>query len=232
MTAHSASEFPSSEFPSSASTLRPLTVVDLDGTLIAGNSFTRFTIWMIRRALRRGDLATAAAIGAVVLRRKARFCSHAVAKEIIMRLADRKLDTGDYSAFAATLIPLVRPTVRSRLDEVRAQGHLLCLATAAPWQYAAPLAALLDMDEVLATYPPKGERGIVECRGEVKQRRVQALCNRLKLRPARTLTDHHDDLPLLIWTASSGGENILVAPTASTRMIAGAAGIPFQTLPL
>ncbi len=220
------------QVPTQSSDLRPLTVIDLDGTLIAGNSFTRFTLWMIRRAIRHGDASTFAKIGSVILRRKMRLCTHANAKEIIMRIADRKLDVGDYHAFAATFVPLVRPSVRAILSEARTQGHLLCLATAAPWQYAAPLAALLDMDEVLATYPPKGERGIVECRGEVKQRRVQALCNRLKLRPARTLTDHHDDLPLLIWTASSGGENILVAPTASTRMIAGAAGIPFQTLPL
>lgn len=211
-------------------TLQPLTVVDLDGTLIAGNSFTRFTIWLIRRALRRGDLATAAAVAATVLRRKARLCSHAAAKARIMCIADSRLHPEDYSAFAATLLPLVRAGVRTRLEEAQAHGHAVCLATAAPWQYAAPLGAMLGMDEVVATYPPQGVGPMIECRGEVKQRRIQALCSRLRLRPALTFTDHHDDLPLLIWTAASGGRNILVSPGASTRMIAGGAGVPFDLL--
>lgn len=213
-----------------ASSPRPLTIVDLDGTLIAGNSFTRFVVWMLRRALRRGDLATAASLATTVLRRKARLCTHATAKEAIMRMADRRLAEGDYEAFSATLLTTVRPEVRARLDEARRQGHALCLATAAPWQYAAPLGARLGMDEVVATYPPKEGGGIVECRGEVKQRRVQALCSRKGYVPAQTLTDHHDDLPLLIWTAASGGGNVLVAPRASTRMIVGTAGVPFSLL--
>ncbi len=210
--------------------LRPLTVVDLDGTLIAGNSFTRFTLWVLRRAMRRVDLSTAIALGGIVLRRKARLSSHAAAKEAIMRLAGKRLDDGDYRDFAATLVPLVRPEVRVRLEEARANGHALCLATAAPWQYASPLGGLLGMDEVVATYPPREGGGMVECRGEVKKRRVQALCTRQRYRPAQTLTDHYDDLPLLIWTAASGGRNLLVAPSPSTRLIAGTAGVPFTLL--
>ncbi len=208
----------------------PAIIIDLDGTLLNGNSFTRFTVWLMKKSLRRVRPDAIFPLLWNVALRKARLRSHAETKRGVMRAAERILKEKDYEDFIRSISTMLRPEVTFLISQARKRSLPICLATAAPKEYSVVLARLLGMDAAVATpLPPKGEK-MKECRGDVKRQMVEELCHLRGWQPAVTLTDHHDDIPLMLWTASCGGRNVLIEPSEATRDKVSKAGIPTLSL--
>jgi phosphoserine phosphatase len=100
---------------------------------------------------------------------------------------------------SALLRRRVRPAFEPVLQQIAAGEIDAVLATAAAAEYARPLGLLLGFRDVLATpcrLPPDGALN----HGAEKLRRVQEFlaCRQWAERPRVLLTDHIDDLPLLL----------------------------------
>ena len=104
----------------------------------------------------------------------------------------------------------LRPGAVSAIEQHRAAGHLLVLATASFDIYSRMLAARLGFDDVVCTIAERDEHGRLtgrivgrNCYGQEKLRRIRELLEGSSDRwNAIVYTDHHSDLPLLEWADS------------------------------
>lgn len=191
-------------------------VIDLDGTWCRRNTFTLFVARMMRQALRHP--AELLRITGIVSLRKMRLMSHAEAKRRLVKIASRMMTAGDLDAFASRITEFANPGVEAFADAFRRRGGTLILATAAPEIYVQPLARMAGFDYVMAS----SAKTTAEMRGERKLRAVVSLLDHTGLSLEAVLTDHYDDLPLLI---ACKGRRILVSPSQMTRMQCSLAGL-------
>lgn len=195
-----------------------MVVVDLDGTLIKANSFVLFYRFLFSATLRRWRLLDTGRICAWALLRRMRLISHRRFKWEIMKVADAVLLDGDYNIFAEELINFINP----RVGEYVSAHKDVVLATAASVEYASELARHLGIRYCVATERPPSLRfkDYVECRGSEKVRRVSEALPDCRITEA--ITDHMDDLPLLL---AAYGKQVLVNPASSTLAAATEAGL-------
>lgn len=185
-------------------------VVDLDGTLVDTNTFSRFTLALIRKP------KMAMSVAMTALGRKIRLYSHADAKQRILRLADAKTDSRFIDHFVEqTVQNHLRDSVYSLALQEQKKGSLILLATAAPEMYASVLARYTGLDGFLAT-PTGGP----ENKGEVKARRVKQWLEENDASLEAVITDHADDLPLMQLAADHDAGIWLVHPSERTRLLA------------
>lgn len=178
------------------------TIIDLDGTLIDGNSFTMYVKYCVTHMT-----ISSVRILFVVLLRKLRVISHFMAKRRIMHITARRLTDAQLSRFLARLNKHVRPMFSEML---RRKNGTYYLATAAPHEYAEPFARMLGFDAVVSTDCESG----CECRGEEKVSRLLEL-GFLFDENVTLYTDHEDDRPLMeanakgvTWIVGKRGEVI------------------------
>lgn len=200
--------------------IKPLTVVDFDGTLLRGNSLHIFAVCSLRDALRHGRLAQAAKVTGWLTLRRLRLCGHRRMKWAVNGA------TAITSSFKADFVHKIHSSLNTRVkaltDERRNQGQTVLLATAAadlyvPWIWDGPYVATRTADNPTHT----------ECRGEEKLKAVMAYAVDNGLTPTTVITDHHDDLALL---KAPFAERILVSPSAKTLRTIKDAGITIDTL--
>lgn len=183
-------------------------VCDLDGTLVNTNTFNHFTLFLMRHP------SMTLPVIWITLRRKLRLISHSRAKQDLLHLSARKLQTEEYRIFAESVTKrYVRRSVLDLVNGEKKEGKLVLLATAAPQVYADAMCELTGMDGCVAT-PTDGE----ENRNEEKVRRVKEwlLANDSTL--GAVITDHWDDLPLMRFAASVKCPIWLVKPSDDTLM--------------
>lgn len=201
-------------------------VVDLDGTLMRCNTFSRFTLWLLLRLLACARFGAATRVAATVARRKARRVSHAEAKHGIMEVARRELRTADWARFAASLRGQISKDVIGMVERYKtAPGSgepMVILATAAPQEYAVAVGKLAGADAVIATQWVPDVEAYRECRVEEKLRRVRQFVENRGVEVVAVLTDHHDDLPLLRHYKARG---MLVHPSRETLKCVAASGV-------
>lgn len=192
--------------------------VDLDGTLLHGNSFTMFTAFLLRTSLSRGKIATAARLCGWSGLRKLKFITHRRLKWHVMKIADSLLSEDDYAVFAGHLSQRVNSQVAAYISG----KEDVLLATAASEEYVAPFAQAMGIKKYVATRRPVSGRfaDYVECRGEIKVRRAKAASAGGAIDEA--LTDHTDDMPLLMAATS---RRILVNPSPTTYAAVSMAGL-------
>lgn len=133
---------------------------------------------------------------------------------------DRARDAGRLAA--ETLIDLVQPYAKVLIDEHRAEGRLLVLATTTPYDLVKPLADLLGLDAVIATR--YGERDGVYTGGidgefvwgHGKYRAVKewADANAVSLAESYAYSDSYYDVPLL----NAVGHPFVVNPDPRMRL--------------
>lgn len=190
-------------------------VVDLDGTLVAGNTLHIFARCALRDAFRRHRIGDALAIAGLAGMRMLRLCTHRTMKFGILRhsaITDSlRID------FVARVESSRRRSVAAELKRLEAEGCRLLLATAAadvyvPWIWNG---------DYLAT-PVAGNDGHRELRGPAKLAAVQRWCSEQNADIYAVITDHADDLPLL---ASNEPVKILVDPSPSTFAAVALAGV-------
>lgn len=187
--------------------ITPLMVVDLDGTLLRGNSLHVFAACLLRDSLRHLRLANAAKVAGWCILRGLRLCSHPSMKwGIINATADTDTLRAD---FAGRISAMLNPQVKNLIDYRREQGYAILLATAAadiyvPLIWDGPYVATRTADNPTHT----------ECRGSQKLDAVTAYATKNQLRLDTIVTDHHDDMALL---KAPFAERILVNPSQQTR---------------
>lgn len=169
---------------------RPLLVVDLDGTLIAGNSLHIYIRCAMRQMARRGRLDLLARTAALLGLRKVKAISHARMKFGILGLVrpDERLLTD----FRRRVEAIRREDVAMLIDDYKKKGYAVLLATAAADTY---VPAIWPGDYVATDMADPAR---IECRGEEKLRRVEAYARAGGLRLAAAITDEPaaDDAPL------------------------------------
>lgn len=169
---------------------RPLLVVDLDGTLIAGNSLHIYIRCAMRQMARRGRLDLLARTAALLGLRKVKAISHARMKFGILGLVrpDERLLTD----FRRRVEAIRREDVAMLIYDYKKKGYAVLLASAAADTY---IPAIWPGDFVATDMSDPAHR---ECRGEEKLRRVEAYARAGGLRLAAAITDEPaaDDAPL------------------------------------
>jgi phosphoserine phosphatase len=186
------------------STVDPVWLFDLDGTLLEVNSFPLWVSQLLAGELphlkRSARLYLSLRCAAALAERKLLRQSHVRFKRRLQRLW--KAAGADESAAAAPLVERllrhVRPSFEALLADVAAGRVDALLTTAAAAEYALPLARRLGFRDVIAT-PAGGRDDELDNVGEVKRDRTLAyLAARGWVnRPRIFFTDHGDDLPLI-----------------------------------
>lgn len=200
----------------------PLAVVDLDGTLLKGNSLRRFIPFLLRHLQsQRQFLATFKLLTLMALR-SVRIISHRRMKHPIHRHAER-MTREDMAQFISLLLGDIDMQL---LDSLRASGSRLLLATAAPYPYSRPLAEVLGFDGCIATHYTPRLSDYEECRGERKAKMALDFARHNQLEATMVVTDHSDDLPLL---RLDNIKRLLVNPSEKLTTALKTENLPFDT---
>lgn len=181
-------------------------VFDLDGTVLAVNSFPLWVMRMLRGRFPRLALWRRAAVSFQTARalaaRKAGMISHETLKWRLQRLW-QDAARGDAGAaereLVCHLVDFVRPELTSVLSAV-ADGRIeAVLATAAAADYAEGLGRMLGFRHILAT-PRQREEGSPSTVGVRKRDAVLHFLEKKGWadRPIVFFTDHAEDLPLIL----------------------------------
>lgn len=133
-----------------------IVAVDLDGTLLRGNSWQYFSRMLLRTALRRRPLS-GLWLGVLALLRKCCLITHKSVKYRYM-LASRILTPDERKDFARLMSALFNPDVTEILSHERQNGALILLATAAAGEYGALIAREAGIEDVIMT--PEARRGV------------------------------------------------------------------------
>lgn len=194
---------------------RKIVIVDLDGTLVDGNTLHLY----LKSALLTAPFGIRARIAGLLVLRRLRIISHVAMKFGALRRikpTDRLNDR-----FVKNVKRKMRSNVTRLLEDYRQEGCTVLLATAAPDIYI----PLIWTEEFLATKTDGNEQKD-EMRGETKAAAVSNFMHRGDTIHA-VITDHHDDLPLLRLEAQS---RFLVSPSRRTVALANAEGIKYTIL--
>lgn len=174
---------------------RPTVIIDLDGTLVPFNTFTRFVKTMARVMPLRFP-----AIALTVAARKLRLISHARAKQRLLAIAthmpDRAIDE-----FTSMLSRNLNPEVAAFISP----ANLTIIATAAPQLYVKPLSRLLQVDGYTAT-----SSGGPENAGQQKLKSLIDMGVTFSSTTTVITDDTRADAPLL--EANAAGRNIICQP--------------------
>lgn len=186
-------------------------VVDLDGTLIQGNSMKLFCRWSVCQMLARGRIATAILMLWWISARLLRLTSHAHMKQAFLKICEGKFSDKDiYRFLEQNLNSIINGQV---LDMAYKSRCIMVLATAAPALYAEPFGRSLGFDHVLATKYSKTD--FTENIGEKKLESVNRLLSKIGAEMVIVITDHADDAPLL---RANRGQNYLVKHNVVTKL--------------
>lgn len=211
--------------------MRKALAIDLDGTLLATNSFQDYLSFCGHAAVHAFRLDIAFSILLWVSLRKLRFIRHSTMKRhLLTRTATFMQRKERLDLFIEHELISVNRRVLQHMEQYRNRGHLLVLTTAAPGIYAHAIAENLHIDLCCATALPS-EVVIGQWRENVGDNKVDALRRLLQVHKAEldvVITDHYDDLPLLNYNE---GSNFVVAPSSKTQqMLVKHCKRPYQIL--
>lgn len=190
--------------------------IDLDGTLIKGNSMKVFMKWLSLRLVlnRRPDMAIIAMWWMFL--RVARLATHTRMKWNLTGIAKRVLASADWEQIADRILRRINPEVDVFVKSRKEKGEEICIATAAPAEYAEIIARKYGAKYVLATEYAPNISDYYENKGDRKLNAIRNLIDREGLALSAFLTDHHDDLPTMKFFP---GKTILVNPSPLTRRL-------------
>lgn len=175
-----------------------LAVIDLDGTLVYGNTFRIYFRLGLQQLLASGRILSAMAVSSMTLLRALRLISHKKLKFFAFRRF--KVSKADFVSKVK-----FNDKVLSLISQFEQDGIKVLLATAAadvyvPWIWHGDYIAT-DLNS------------ITEMRGNHKLNAVQHFMKENNLSLYAVVTDHHDDLPLL---QAGAQRNILISPSSET----------------
>ena len=198
-------------------------MVDLDGTLLRGNSMKRLMRWLPKALWNERHAAEALlAIGWISIR-GVRLVSHRRMKWHLGAIARRTLAPSNWNRFAKEeLLPIVNIEVAAHIEALKEKGAAVCVASAAMSEYVEPLCNILGYAHALSTAHTNRFDDYAELRGNHKLLAINELLAAGNYTLIRFLTDHSDDLP----TATAyPEETILVNPSGKSAALFAKAGI-------
>lgn len=190
-------------------------VVDLDGTLLAINTFKSYIGFVGKLACQKGRLDIAFILTFWVGLRKCRWITHERMKYHILKCSEHFMNKNRLDRFVDTIMPFLNKKVYENALAYRRQDYWLCLSTAAPVNYASLIAQRLSLDSVCAT-PIPSRTGLKTWKENVKEVKCKNTLQHLSLHALQLnvlMTDHYDDMPLLMVPKEV---NLLVHPSSKT----------------
>lgn len=186
-------------------TKKPLVAVDLDGTLVKGNTFRIFIHCGLKHLASEHKYINLLTVLSMLGLRKLGLISHRYLKFKALPIIGENDELKE--SFTGAILPLLNEDVTRLLDSYKADGYDILLATAAadtyvPWIYNGDYQATRI----------KHNQEHAENRGELKLQHVLEYAEARNLELKVVLTDHYDDCPLLEY----GAYNILVCPSHNT----------------
>jgi HAD superfamily hydrolase (TIGR01490 family) len=195
--------------------MRHLAIYDMDKTITAAPTWTRFLVHAAR-ARAPWRLALLPALGVAGLGYLARRIDRARLKQVSQRLLlGRALPPAELASVAESFAAAeaehgVLHGARERIEADRAAGYRLVMATASHGYYASAIARLLGFDDVVATQAKRDGQGNIlslidgeNCYGPVKLRMIRRWMEAQAIERAsvhvRAYSDHVSDAPLLEW---------------------------------
>ena len=178
---------------------KQVVAIDLDGTLIMGNTFRDYLSFCGKKALACCRFDLYLAILWMVLLRKLRLVSHArMKRELLLETSVFFSQKGRLVKFVEEELQKLNPKVLAQIEAFRNQGFILALVTAAPVSYAQEMADRLCFDACLATPLPSflQQEMWQENKAENKVESLQQWLAAENLLLSSVITDHTDDLPL------------------------------------
>lgn len=201
------------------SEIKKVVVADLDGTFINGNTLNMYVRFIVGEMLLRGHVRGAAGILREVIRRKLRKTSHLSMKYAILSISQGFVTDRIIDKYVRKTLNHVNPEVAALLEKYRRDGCLTYLATAAPEEYAAAIASRCGFDRCIATPSPNGkESEWWEARGPKKADMVENAVAADHGVLVAVITDHYDDIPLMMLNRNGNGVNWLVNPSNVTLL--------------
>ena len=194
---------------------RKIVIVDLDGTLIKGNSLHLF----IRVALKHANCTKKMRMASWLVLRRLRIVSHRKMKFSILSLI--RPTENIKRDFQFKFKEKIRPEVTKLLDTYKKEGKTIILATAAPDVY---IPWIWDGKHVATKTQNNPHKE--ECRGNAKLKAINNLLQSNELFEA-VITDHFDDIPLL---KAGANRNILVEPSEVTIKKIEKLNLPYELL--
>ncbi|MCM1142577.1 MAG: haloacid dehalogenase-like hydrolase [Muribaculum sp.] len=171
------------------------TFVDLDGTLLQGNSMKMFMRRLPGVLLRHHALGASLSSLWWMGLRSLRLVSHKNMKWHLTGIGRRHLLEEEWEEMAERMLDKVNPAVKEYMEAPAREKCRKYIATAAMEEYARPLSRLLGCDGVVATQFAEDKSDYMEMRGPEKRDGIEALMEKERLRLESFLTDHYDDLP-------------------------------------
>ena len=203
-------------------------IVDLDGTLVCGNTFKQYLRFILNTAVNKCDFSTLLTLLYFMLLRATRIVSHAWLKRKVLLTAARHNDEMTLSPFIDKLLTDTNDIVVNEISELQSAGHPVYLATAAPMIYARLIAEATSMTGVVATPSPTKDSNNDwrEIRGAYKLKAIKDILSGTGQTIWRSYTDHIDDLPLI----ANSLECVLVTPNPRTLNTLKLTGIDFRLI--
>ena len=205
-------------------------VVDLDGTLLCVNTFKEYIIFSLKEAVQSLRIDIVVVLCLWVLLRKCRIVRHEKMKYHILSITYRFMDTSRLQTFVKDwLLPNLNKQVYELCQQYKKDGYYVCLSTAAPENYVKYFVThLCFVDSYLATSMPNDSH--IKWKENVRELKYRNTIEWLKSQSISLhtmITDHYDDLPLLMYPKE---ENILVNPSFKTLKIIMHSHLKFRVL--
>lgn len=234
-TKHETPSVPDTEQSTSRKARRVVVLLDLDRTITKRDTYIPFLLGFLRshpmRLWRVNSLPFAVALHAFGLRDNAWLKERFLAA-VLGGIHRREIDTWAEAFAERVLSRSLRPRARRVIEQHRAAGHQLALATASLDLYVDRLADRLGFDMVICTaaeWQPNGTlSGRLDgpnCHGDAKREaflsRIDTTRDQLYL---IAYSDHHDDLPIL----TEADRAVAVNPTRKLRRVARSGHLEVQ----
>lgn len=202
-------------------------VVDLDQTLIRVNTFKEYIIYVCSKSIAQLRFDIVLSIFLFVAMRKIRLVSHSFMKRQILLVSQSFMTIDRLNELVDSLLVNVNQNVLSLLSEYRKKGYYTCLSTAAPISYTSIISKRMNFDGICATAMPISRKAWQENVRTEKCKNTLSFLSKQGFVVSVFLTDHYDDLPLLL---VSKDKNVLVNPSSKTENILRNSEVPYVVL--
>jgi HAD superfamily hydrolase (TIGR01490 family) len=201
-------------------------IFDLDGTIARGDTYLGFLLHVLRRRPRRA--IRLAGLPLAVARFKLGRLSNDRLKSMFLTAIVGGSTRAELARHVESYLPLclgrmIKPAALARIEWHRARGDRLLLASASVDLYVEPLGARLRFDRTISTRTAwlddrlTGALEGANLRGEAKLEAVREAIGAVSPRPEiYAYSDHHSDLPLLLFADRA------VAVNPSRKLLASA----------
>ncbi len=177
---------------------KKLLVIDLDGTFVSVNTFHKWMKFLFVEELKKFHIISIFKILKTVLQRATKSITHAQMKFTILQLSEKQVTQSQVESFVDSLEQYIHQDILKQLNH---HANISVLATAAPLLYAKSIQEKYMFSHVIATNNTSHMPWEENLR-DVKKKNLLLLMKEHNISdyPTTIYTDHHDDLPLIVFS--------------------------------